>query len=195
MFTMAMPLHRSGRLMTLEDFVALPEDNTSRYELQEGVLIVSPRAARKHQRAAFNLAKQLDEQLPKGWEPLLDMEVVVRADDPAIVRVPDLVVTRVDGPDKRLDATDVLLAVEVISPGSRSVDLRLKPYEYAEAGIPHFWLVDLDPPAPSITVFHLGGPEQGYVEAPAVAGELATTAPFSVAIDIPALLTGRGTDQ
>lgn len=45
-----------GRLMTLDEFVALPEDNAYRYELQEGVLVVSPRALRKHQLAAFRLA-------------------------------------------------------------------------------------------------------------------------------------------
>ncbi|SFP76981.1 Endonuclease, Uma2 family (restriction endonuclease fold) [Amycolatopsis arida] len=188
---MAMPLHRTGRLMTLDEFIALPEDNSYRYELQEGVLVVSPRAVRRHQRAVLRLSRQLHDQLPAGWECLPDMEVVVRAEDPAIVRVPDLVVTRVDGPEARLTAADVLLAVEVISPGSRNVDTRLKPFEYAEAGIPHYWLVDLDPPAPSITVFHSGAPDEGYVEEPALAGELVTSVPFSLRIDIPALVATR----
>ncbi|MCA1674825.1 MAG: hypothetical protein LC799_22410 [Actinobacteria bacterium] len=35
---MAMPVNRPGSLLTLDDWIALPEDNTSRYELQEGVL-------------------------------------------------------------------------------------------------------------------------------------------------------------
>jgi hypothetical protein len=40
---MAMPLyHDPGSLMTLDEWSALPEDNTYRYELQEGVLLVSP---------------------------------------------------------------------------------------------------------------------------------------------------------
>ena len=114
----------------------------------------------------------------------------MRAEHPPIVRVPDLVVTRAGGPEERLEASDVLLAVEVISPGSRNVDLCLKPFEYAEAGIPHYWLVDLDPPAPSITVFHLGAPGEGYVEGPATTGELVTTVPFRLRIDIPALISG-----
>ncbi len=125
------------------------------------------------------------------------MEVVVRAEHPPIVRVPDVVVTRVGGPEDRLAASDVLLAVEIISPGSRNVDLHLKPFEYAEAGIPHYWLVDLDPPAPSITVFHLGAPDDGDVEGPATASRLVTTVPFDNAvpfdlcIDIPALVATR----
>lgn len=177
--------------MTLDEWTALPEDNTYRYELQEGVLLVSPRAARRHQLAAQRLSRQLDGQLPVDCEGVLDMEVVVRAEYPPTVRVPDIVVTRVGGPEDRLAASDVLLAVEIISPGSRNVDLHLKPCEYAEAGIPHYWIVDLAPPAPSIAVFHLGTPDIGYVEAPAATGELRTTAPFTLRVGIPALIAPR----
>jgi Uma2 family endonuclease len=190
---MAMPLHHHlGSLMSLDEWVALPEDNTYRYELQEGVLLVSPRAVRRHQLAAQRLSRQLDEQLPVDWESVLDLEVVVCAEHPPTVRVPDVVVTRVGGPGNRLAASDVLLAVEIISPGSRNVDLHLKPCEYVEAGIPHYWVVDLDPPAPSITVFHLGAPGDGYVEAPATTGKLVTTMPFDLCIDIPTLVARRG---
>jgi Uma2 family endonuclease len=189
---MAMPLHHNpGSLMTLDEWIALPEDNTYRYELQEGVLLVSPRPARRHQLALQRLSQQFDEQLPAGWESVVDLEVVVRPEHPPIVRVPDMVVTRVGGPADRLMASDVLLAVEIISPGSRNVDLHLTPFEYAEAGIPHYWLVDLDPPVPSITVFHLGAPGDGYVEAPATAGQLVTTVPFDLRVDIPALIVPR----
>jgi Uma2 family endonuclease len=188
---MAMPLHDPRSLMTLDEWFALPEDNSYRYELQEGILLVSPRPTPQHQQAAYRLARQFDEQLPSGWDFLLDVEVVVRTEHPPIVRVPDLVVTKVGAADHRLVASDVLLAVEIMSPGSRNVDLRLKPFEYAEAGIPHYWLVDLDPPAPSITVFHVGAPDEGYVEEPAIAGQLITTAPFGLCIDIPTLVARR----
>lgn len=116
---------------------------------------------------------------------------MLRAENPPTVRVPDMVVTRVGGPEARLTAADVLLAVEIISPRSRNLDLHLKPCEYAEAGIPHYWVVDLDPPAPSITGYHLGAPAIGYVEAPAATGRLATTAPLRVCVDIPALVAPR----
>ncbi|MGH3707373.1 MAG: Uma2 family endonuclease [Pseudonocardiaceae bacterium] len=99
--------------------------------------------------------------------------------------------TRVGGSEDRLAVSDVVLAVEVISPGSWNIDLHLKPFEYVEAGIPHYWLVDLDPSAPSITVFHQGAPDDGYVEGPATAGQLVTTVPFDLCIDIPALVAPR----
>lgn len=100
-------------------------------------------------------------------------------------------VTRAGVPEARVRAADVVLAVEVISPGSRTLDLHRKPVEYAEAGIPHYWVVDLEPPAPSIAVYHLGAPGDGYIEAPAVAGELVTAEPFPLRIDIAALTVPR----
>jgi Uma2 family endonuclease len=174
--------------MTLDEWDALPEDNSAHYELQEGVLVVSPKPARRHQRALKRLASQMDPQVPPGWEALPDFEVVVQAEGPATVRAPDLVVVRTDGPEVRVVAGEVLLAVEVISPGSRKTDTHMKPFEYSEAGIPHYWVVDLDPPAPSITVYGLGAPDDGYVESQTATGELIVQEPFELRIDIDALV-------
>jgi Uma2 family endonuclease len=186
---MAMPLHRS--LMTLEEFVALPEDETARYELQEGVLVVAPRARPLHQDAMFRLATQIHRCLPADLTMLQDVDVVVEAADPATVRAPDVVVTTARSDQALLTASDIVLAAEIISPGSRKVDLHLKPFEYAEAGIPHYWVVDLDPPAPTITVFALGAPGDGYVESQTASGELVVADPFEMRIDVEALVDRR----
>lgn len=183
---MATPMPRG--LLTLADWEALPEDNSAHYELQEGVLVASPRPAEAHQRAVFRLAVQIDAQLPPGWTHLEDFEVVVRAADPAIIRAPDLVILPRGRGRTRVAAADVLLAVEIISPGSRNVDTHLKSVEYAEAGIPHYWLVDLDPPAPTITVFGLGAPGDGYRESQTASAELVVREPFALRVDIAALV-------
>lgn len=183
---MAMPVQRG--LMTLDEYDALPEDDSVRYELQEGVLVVSPRAIRNHQRALLRIATEVDRQLPSGWEVVIDFEVVVRAEEPATLRAPDLVVVRKGGPQKRIAAAEVLLAVEIISPGSRNVDTHLKAFEYADAGIPHYWLVDLDPPAPSLTAFGLGAPGDGYRESQRATGELVVAEPFALRIDVAGLV-------
>ncbi|GEL19719.1 hypothetical protein PA7_35560 [Pseudonocardia asaccharolytica DSM 44247 = NBRC 16224] len=128
---MAMPLRRSS--MTLDEYLALPEDDSARFELQEGVLVMAPHPRPRHQNALFRLGMQIHRQLPPGLLVLLEVDVIVRTEDPAIVRSPDLVVTRAASDEDRLVAADVLLAVEIISPGSRNVDLHLKPFEYAEA--------------------------------------------------------------
>jgi Uma2 family endonuclease len=185
----ALPIPRE--LLTLAEWDALPEDNSAHYELQEGVLVVSPKPARRHQLAVTRLASQMERQLPLDWEAVPDFEVVVQAAGPATVRAPDLVVVRAEGPENRVEAEEVLLAVEIISPGSRKIDTHLKPFEYSEAGIPHYWVVDLDPPVPSITVYGLGAPDDGYVESQTATGVLIVQEPFEMRIDIEALVVRR----
>ncbi|WP_228815529.1 Uma2 family endonuclease [Nocardia puris] len=174
------------KLLSLAEWDALPENTSSHVELQEGVLIVSPRPKRQHARAGLRLARQLQVQLPPKWEVLPEFEVCVDEGREPTVRVPDLVITREDGPEDRLAAADALLVVEIISPGSRRTDTVTKPFEYARAGIPHYWVID--PVAPlSLTVYHLAG-EFGYVESPAVSGQFSTTVPFPLTIDLDSLI-------
>jgi Uma2 family endonuclease len=101
------------------------------------------------------------------------------------------VITTARSDQEQLKASDVLLIVEIISPRSRRVDTVLKPFEYSEAEIPHYWLVDLDPPAPTITVFTLGAPADGYAESQTASGELVVTQPFEMRIDLGALVDRR----
>ena len=122
------------RLLTLEDWDALPEDNSAHFELQEGVLIATPRPLRPHARAVFRIAKQLDDQVPDDLEAIIEFEICVDAAYPPTVRIPDVVITRKVGSERRLDGSDVLVAIEVVSPGSKRTDTVTKRSEYAEAG-------------------------------------------------------------
>ena len=51
-------------LMTVAQFAALPEDNSRRYELVEGNVVMSPRPLGVHQRWLYLLLRQVDDQLP-----------------------------------------------------------------------------------------------------------------------------------
>jgi hypothetical protein len=51
-------------------------------------------------------------------------------------------------------SSDVVLAVEVLSSSSVRTDTVIKPLEYADAGIPHLWLIDPQPPV-TATVYRL----------------------------------------
>jgi Uma2 family endonuclease len=136
-------------LLTLDEWDALPVDTSRHYELVEGVLIVSPKPLPSHQRAAQRLAWWLDEQLPADLTAVIDIEITVAAEFPPIVRAPNVTIAyskTVAADMPRLAATDVLCAIEVISPGSRRTDRLVKPIEYAEAGIPAYWTVDLEAP-------------------------------------------------
>ena len=142
--------HVPPGLLTLEQWDALELDPTRRWELSEGTLTMSPRSQLWHQRISKRLTRLLDDHLPDGLEALPEIEVITRAAFPPSVRDPDIVVV----PDRvfehrpaRVAATDVVLIVEIVSPGSRGTDHVMKLHEYAAAGIAHYWIVDPDAPA------------------------------------------------
>ncbi|WP_102144473.1 Uma2 family endonuclease [Mycobacterium hubeiense] len=177
-------VHLPG-LLSIEEWDARPEDNSAHFELQEGVLIVTPRPLRPHARAVFRIAKQLDDQLPDDLEALIEFEVCVDDSYPPTVRIPDIVITRKAGSDKRLDGSDVLVAIEVVSPGSRRTDTVTKRSEYAEAGIGHYWIIELGPPA-TLTALHLAG-DFGYQESPSITGRFTTSVPAALHLDLDGL--------
>lgn len=182
-------------LLTLEEFDALPEDNSRHYELQEGKLIVSPRAASLHQLVASHLIVVLYPQLPREWRVFQATEVATQRGFPSSVRVPDVVVVPKDVAKSnvpRLTPGQVLLAVEIISPGSRGMDTATKPAEYARAGIQHYWVIDLKEPV-VLTEYRLVG-DLHYQQAPPVTGVFKTTEPFRLEVDLtqlPMALTSR----
>jgi Uma2 family endonuclease len=182
-------------LLTLAEYGALPEDNSRHCELQDGVLIASPRAGSFHQEIVFYLMMELYRQLPREWRVVGDVEVVLQPTFPPTLRAPDILVVPADTArtkPKRYNAGEVLLAVEVISPGSRSTDTSTKPAEYARAGIPHYWVVDLDEPL-SLAAYQLAG-DLGYQEAPAVTKIFSVDEPFPVTIDLITLPNGPERD-
>ncbi len=150
--TLPWPSH----LLTLEEWEALPEDEEFRFELAEGVLSVSPQPHSWHQHAGNRFTHRSNDQLPRELIALAEVEVVL-ADRPLTIRVPDVIVTRTalfDTNPARYVAPDVLLAVEVLSDGTRRVDRVLKFSEYADAGIPQYWIIDLGEPT-SLTAYVL----------------------------------------
>jgi Uma2 family endonuclease len=105
---------------------------------------------------------------------------------------PDVVVFDKTGLDvfslECLPVASVVLAVEVVSPGSRSDDRFRKPGMYAEAGIPYYWRVERGADdLPEVFEFWLD--RETGVYAPAPAGEhhirrLKTELPFPVEVDL-----------
>jgi len=177
-------------LLTLAEWDALPQDTSRSYELVEGVLLVVPRPAPLHQRAMWKLCHQIENQLPDELTVLPDVEVLVQAGEPPTVRAPDVMITRADraaANPSRLEAADVLVAVEIISPGTGTTDRVTKMYEYANAGIPHYWLVDLDKPVSIIAYVLVDG---DYEQ---VAGDTAGTVtlpdPLRITLTLNTLIT------
>jgi Uma2 family endonuclease len=178
-------------LLTLDEWDALPEDTVQRFELVEGILLVAPKPTPLHQWAMVRLCAQLDAQLPDELKALADVEVLVEAGFPPTVRAPDIVVipTAVARRNPaRLDAADVLLAVEIVSPGSRRTDRVTKPAEYADAGIRHYWVIELDPPV-TLTGHLLV--EGGYEETIRTTDRVDVVEPAPLSFDLATLLARR----
>jgi Uma2 family endonuclease len=90
----------------------------------------------------------------------------VALDEHSVLQPDLLVARRSDFTARDLPAAP-LLAVEVLSPSTRRVDLTLKLSRYESAGCPSYWVVDPDPPAPRAWELR----EDHYVEVAHVTGE------------------------
>ena len=195
----ALPLPPQRLPLTVADYVALGEDPEGvRYELQDGNLVMAASPFPRHQRCVLRLGGRLEAQLPDDLDVFPDVDVDLRLvppTQPGTVRRPDLVVVSRAGFERRereggvLRAPEVVLAVEIVSPGSERTDHTVKHLEYADAGILHYWIVDLGEPGDRVTLtaHHLAG-EFGYADPGPVTGVFTATEPFPVRIDLDALV-------
>jgi Uma2 family endonuclease len=55
----------------------------------------------------------------------------------------------------RSAGSDLLLVIEIVSPGSEAMDELVKRHEYARAGIERYWVVDRDA-AQTVTLYRIG---------------------------------------
>jgi Uma2 family endonuclease len=180
-----------SHLLTVAEYSQLGETETGYTELQEGRLVMSPSPALEHNSASLELAIQLRAQLPDELMVIQDIDVdleLVPQGEPGFSRRPDLMIIeraarqRVKVEGGMLRASEVLVVVEIVSPGSRRTDYVIKRGEYADAGIPHYWIVDISTPV-SLVDCHLAG-EFGYQEAPAAVVEFVTTEPCPIKLRV-----------
>lgn len=180
-----------GHLLTVAEYAALGEDDPYRWELQEGNLVMSPSPTPRHMIASGELRDQLKPQLPAYLRVIQDVDIDLQlapSDHPGLSRRPDLIVVdqvavdRVDAEGGLLRACEVRLVVEIVSAGSRRMDHVIKRGEYADAGISHYWIVDLDQPV-TLLACHLAG-EFGYQDAGIAAGVLTMHEPYEFTLNL-----------
>lgn len=144
------PVHRTGYAglrLTAEEYFALPDDG-NKYELVDGVLLMSPSATTGHQRVAAVLFGELYAHVePKRLGLLLfetDVNLGKSLGGAPIVYRPEIVfisMPRAAQVKRRIEIVPDLV-IEIISPDSRSLDSETKFCDYERAGVKEYWLID-----------------------------------------------------
>ena len=145
-YHMAMPLPLTYTEWTADMLDLLPNDG-NRYEIVDGELFVTPAPAIIHQRASVELVLLL---APYGKSIGIDVYTAPTDVEFAPRRVvqPDVLALprTADGrhAERFADVGVLLLAVEVLSPYSKTRDLFLKRELYQQERVPDYWIVDCD---------------------------------------------------
>lgn len=165
--------------MAWSDYLALGEAKHTEY--YDGLCVVNP-PNRRHAFAQALLGRLLDPACPPGY--LLLPGWGWRLDEPAEF-LPDLMMTPVDAPDDVLREPPLLI-VEIESRSTRDVDRGSKRELYGVAGLPWYWLVDLDTPVVTVMRNEAGT----LVEVQQIgAGGATTVGPVEVFVDPASLST------
>ena len=180
--TIAQAWPAAGRPFTVAELDQMPDDGR-RYELLDGVLIVSPRPTTIHQFVVMRLLRVLADACPEDLcvvpEPAVELGPQTEFD-------PDLVVVRMDQIGGAKFTEPPLLVVEIRSPSTALIDLNRKKAAYERFGVPSYWIVNPDPPQPELTVFELR--DGHYDLAAKTSAPFMADSPFAVSV-APARLT------
>jgi Uma2 family endonuclease len=175
------------RPVTVDDLQDMPEDEFH-YELDDGMLIVSPAPAPRHQLTATRLAAVLMAACPDDLAVVAGIGVNISKFQH---RVPDVAVVQGDSLDAYYYEKPPLLAVEVASPRTRLYDRNRKKDVYERFGIPSYWIIEPDRDRPRLIAFELR--DGKYEQVADVSGDEQFHAPLPFLVTIrPATLARTG---
>lgn len=157
-------------------------------ELLDGRIVANPSPRPWHGLLVRRLANALEDSAPKEFVVLTEQDVMLN-DNTA--PAPDIVAVRAESFD--LDrvaqpASDVVLVVEVWSPGNRLEERALKPQRYAAAGIPFFWSVERRNGRLIVHTYDLDGMSGEYSKISEQVDTLTVDAPWKTTVDLRRLL-------
>lgn len=132
---MSQALTRAERVMSIGDYLALPDE--LRAEYVDGRAIVNPPPSFAHQKICQRLTALLEAAVTGEREVVAAAGWQIASDH---VRIPDIMLLA-KAPEGPFVTDTPLLCVEVLST-NRSDDLVRKSIEYLEAGVAQYWVVD-----------------------------------------------------
>ncbi|CBN54368.1 MULTISPECIES: Uma2 family endonuclease [Kamptonema] len=186
----------ASKKMSLEEYLNFDDDTDTRYELENGELIVMPPESELNRRIAMFLLIYFAQQGIPPYRLTMKTEIVVNGSR-ATTRLPDLMVlseelaTALEGTKRStitIDMPPPLLVVEVVSPRQENRDYRYKRSEYASRGILEYWIVD--PMQQGVTVLEW---VEGLYEEKVYIGDMSLDSPLFGMLELTAerLLQGR----
>jgi Uma2 family endonuclease len=183
------------KLLTVAEYSALGETAWGYTELIQGRVLMSPSPQPDHAVALGNVLTQLRDQVPAGAEALMNLDLDLQlapADAPGSSRRPDLLVfdegagDRVSAEGGMLRAADVFVVIELVSADTKRIDHLHKRRDYADAGIPNYWIIDIDDPI-ALTACRLTE-EFGYQDDQIATGIFTTEVPFPFEVNLDRLV-------
>lgn len=163
------------------DLLAWLDGRAARYEVVDGVVLVSPPDRFAHAERVVEVAAALRAAAPPGLAVVGPSYAVhYDAGAPSNFVLPDVLVARREHCGDDGIRVAPLLVVEVLSRSTRRRDRGEKREIYAALGVPHYWLVD--PDRHTATVLRLRG--EAYVQLAAATGELVVAEPFAVRVPL-----------
>ena len=174
--------------VTAEEYESWSAQQCADVEIVNGMVVVSPRASKRHKRLARILANALDAAAGPEWNADTDFDVRLQ-DVPLTNRRPDIVVYRADTIDVAPTRPEhVLLVAEIVSPGSETTDRVVKFDQYAQVGIPFYWRVELMPTGIPVVYTYLNdSASRRYRDGEVFTGLVKASVPFPVEIDLSSL--------
>jgi Uma2 family endonuclease len=156
----------TAKRMSLEEYLTYDDGTDVRYELVDGVLVEMGTESTINTQIAMYLAFAFGALGMPPHRVGMKQKIQVKSRY-ASARDPDLIVhtdeseAAIEGLSEaclKLDDSNPLIAIEVVSPGTESTDnykrdYEQKPREYAGRGIPEMWLID---PAPGRAIVKVG---------------------------------------
>jgi Uma2 family endonuclease len=171
-------LPRHAGPWTLDDVLSLPEDNSQRVELVDGMLLVSPLGSYRHQLVVGKAYATLLNACPEYHQATVELNVLLAS---GRLLIPDFTIVNPREAGVMFPVADVVLVGEVLSKTTRLNDEGLKRELYAQAGVKYYMMVDPEPEVVEAVLLELQGTE--YVEiAKSVDGVLEIERPFPVTI-------------